>query len=201
MYDYGSYTTTQTVDTGTAAALAGFGIVTWLICLAIGVACLVAMWKIFTKAGKEGWKCLIPFYNTYLLFEIAGMNGWMFLIMFIPFVGSLIALILLSGGLAKSFGQSTGFAVGLFFFQPIFLMILGFGSAQYQGVSVSASQVGNIPNQTVNQPMDQSMNQQMNQPMDQNMNQQMNQPMDQNMNQQMNQPEQMTNDQNQNQNF
>ena len=157
MYDYGSYTTTTqpTVDSGTAAVLAGFGIVTWLICLAIGVACLVAMWKIFTKAGKEGWKCLIPFYNTYLLFEIAGMNGWMFLIMFIPFVGSLIALILLAGGLAKQFGQGTGFAVGLFFLTPIFMMILGFGSAQYQGTTPQVAQSAPVENQPVDQPVEQ----------------------------------------------
>ena len=35
--------------------------------------------------------------------------------------------------LAKSFGKGTGFAVGLIFLAPIFILILGFGPATYQG--------------------------------------------------------------------
>jgi len=35
--------------------------------------------------------------------------------------------------LAKSFGQSTGFALGLMFLGFIFYPILGFGSARYLG--------------------------------------------------------------------
>ncbi len=34
---------------------------------------------------------------------------------------------------SKAFGHDFGFGVGLFFLQPIFSMILGFGSDQYQG--------------------------------------------------------------------
>ena len=34
---------------------------------------------------------------------------------------------------SKAFGHGFGFGVGLFFLQPIFSMILGFGSDQYQG--------------------------------------------------------------------
>ena len=33
---------------------------------------------------------------------------------------------------AKVFGKGTGFALGLIFLGPIFWMILGFGSADYQ---------------------------------------------------------------------
>jgi len=35
--------------------------------------------------------------------------------------------------LAKSFGQGTGFALGLIFLSVIFIMILGFGDARYVG--------------------------------------------------------------------
>lgn len=132
----------------------------------------------FTKAGKEGWKSLIPFYNTYLLFELAGMSGWMFLLVFVP-IGNIVALILLCGGLAKQFGQGTGFAVGLFFLTPIFFLILGFGSAQYQGVAPQVAQSAPVNNQPMDQPMNQPVENQFVQ----------------------NQAEQMPNDQNQNQNF
>lgn len=35
--------------------------------------------------------------------------------------------------LAKAFGKGFGFFLGLIFLSPIFMLILGFGSAQYQG--------------------------------------------------------------------
>lgn len=38
--------------------------------LAFYVLFTVAMWKIFEKAGVEGWKSLIPLYSTYLLYKI-----------------------------------------------------------------------------------------------------------------------------------
>jgi len=34
-----------------------------LIAFAIAIVCVVAMWKIFVKAGEHGWASLIPFYN------------------------------------------------------------------------------------------------------------------------------------------
>ena len=35
--------------------------------------------------------------------------------------------------MAKSFGKGVGFAIGLILLSPIFIMILGFGDATYQG--------------------------------------------------------------------
>ena len=41
---------------------------------------------------------------------------------------------------AKVFGKGAGFAIGLIFLNPIFLLILAFGSAQYQGPQQSTIQ-------------------------------------------------------------
>lgn len=68
----------------------------------------------------------------YTQFEIAGMNGWMFLLLCVPIVNIVIA-IMLYVNLAKAFGKSTGFAIGLIFLNFIFTLILGFGSAEYVG--------------------------------------------------------------------
>ncbi len=46
-------------------------------------------------------------------------------------IALLIMQIFFCGGLAGVFGKSKGFAVGLFFLFPIFLMILAFGKAQH----------------------------------------------------------------------
>ena len=44
--------------------------------LAISVLLIVAMWKIFQKAGKPGWAAIVPFYNSYVMYEITWGSGW-----------------------------------------------------------------------------------------------------------------------------
>lgn len=132
MYDttvYGYGTTTDSAST--LGAILGTYMVVILI---MAVVMIVANWKIFTKAGKPGWASIIPFYSQYVLFEIAGMNGWMFLLLCIPFV-NFIVMIMLYLNLAKAFGKSAGFAVGLILFNPIFTLILAFSKTEYVGIT------------------------------------------------------------------
>ena len=132
MYNY-----TYTYDyPKTAATGAGFigGFFTFfmiLVILACVVLTVIAQWKIFTKAGKEGWKALIPIYNTYTLLQILNMEPLLCLLMLIP-VSSFMLGIVMDVKLAKSFGKSTGFAIGLILLTPIFEMILAFGDAKYK---------------------------------------------------------------------
>jgi|GEM_PF-4335482 len=42
-------------------------------------------------------------------------------------------VVLASLGMAKNFGKSAGFGIGLWLLGPIFLLILAFGDAKYQG--------------------------------------------------------------------
>jgi len=93
---------------------------------------IAGFWKIFEKAGQAGWKALIPFYNMYVLTcEIAKKEILWFILLFVPFVG-IVASILIMIELARKFGKSELFGIGLAFLSPIFIPILGFGSAQYQ---------------------------------------------------------------------
>lgn len=113
---------------GSQVGMIVFGIVV-IIALVLAI---IAMWKIFTKAGEKGWKSLIPFYNWYILAKIADGNGWKFLLLIIPIVDIVFSIMLLHR-LSKSFGKGTGFTVGLIFLPNIFYLILGLGSAQYIG--------------------------------------------------------------------
>lgn len=101
-------------------------------CIIAVVIVIVADWMIFKKAGRPGWASIIPFYNLYVEFEVAGMNGWMFLLLLIPFV-NIVVTIVYANKLAKAFGKGIGFTLGLLFLSTIFKLILAFGSAQYQG--------------------------------------------------------------------
>jgi hypothetical protein len=93
---------------------------------------IIGMWKMFEKAGKPGWASLIPIYNFIVLLEIVGKPLWWIVLMFIPIVNIIIA-IWVTNLLAKSFGKSEAFTVGLIFLPFVFYPILGFGSAQYKG--------------------------------------------------------------------
>ena len=106
--------------------------------LLIALFLIVAMWKVFTKAGQPGWACIIPIYNLYVWCKIVGRPWWWILLMLIPFVNFIIAIIL-GIDMAKSFGKGAGFGIGLALLGIIFLPILGFGSAQYQGPAVTAA--------------------------------------------------------------
>ncbi len=98
---------------------------------------IIAMWKIFTKAGEPGWAAIIPFYNVYTLFKITWGSGWKFLLLLIP-IANIIIMIITEVKLAKAFGKSNGFAVGLVLLSTIFMLILAFGSSEYKGVPQKA---------------------------------------------------------------
>ncbi|MCR5430221.1 MAG: DUF5684 domain-containing protein [Eubacterium sp.] len=123
----GDVTTTQTtVSSGVATA---YLVIAIIICILT----IIAMWKIFDKAGEKGWKSIIPIYNTYIFFKITWGNGWFFLLMLIPFVNIVIYIITL-WKLAKVFDKGVGFFIGLLLLETIFTLILGFGSAEYVGI-------------------------------------------------------------------
>ena len=133
------------------------GILATVIIFAIAfyVLMVIAQWKIFTKAGEQGWKALIPIYNVYTLCKIIGINFWIW-VLAIPFAIGLISGIAFGNNkdiadlmpaiyalvfeiyssvkLAKAFNKGIGFVLGLIFFPNIFQLILAFGSAEYVGI-------------------------------------------------------------------
>ncbi len=146
----------STLETIIGVILAGLAVyvsilVAWYIIMA------VANWKIFSKAGEAGWKSLIPFLNTYVIFKIA-WKGRMFWAMigslllgsiltsiagedggFLAILGAVLVLassvidLISVHKLSKSFGHGLLFTLGLIFFSPIFTLILGLGKSQYIG--------------------------------------------------------------------
>ncbi len=111
------------------AFTSGVGLV---IVLALAALSLIAGAIVFKKAGEHPLWVIVPIANIYKLFKIAWGEGWMFLATLVPIVNIVIG-IMLNLKLAKSFGKSTLFGVGLIFFPYIFMMILAFSSAEYIG--------------------------------------------------------------------
>jgi len=103
-----------------------------ILSLAVMVLVIVSYWKIYTKAGKPGWACLIPIYNIIVLLQIVGKPWWWLLLMIIPFVNIVFAIWMINL-LSKSFGHGAGFTIGLLLLSIVFFPILGFGSSKYIG--------------------------------------------------------------------
>ncbi|MCR5451800.1 MAG: DUF5684 domain-containing protein [Lachnospiraceae bacterium] len=145
---------------GTAGVGAIFGAMlgSILICALIWyVIQVIAYWKIFNKMGEAGWKSIIPFYNGYIVYKntwntkmfwitiglaclVGVFNGLMeggnVVFALIALVAAVVLLVIEIKStiyLGKAFDKGTGFIVGLVLLSPIFMLILGFGSAEFIG--------------------------------------------------------------------
>jgi hypothetical protein len=118
------------------ASSGGAGVIL-IVYVIVAVFEIAGMWQVFAKAGQPGWAAIIPIYNIYILLKVAGRPGWWLILFLIPFV-NFITLLIVALDVAKAFGKSTGFAIGLWLLSFIFIPILGFGSATYRGAAVSS---------------------------------------------------------------
>jgi len=111
---------------GFLSVLVGFAL-----CLGIALFFIIALWKVYAKAGQPGWGIFIPFYSQYLLVKIAGKPGWWWVLLCIPLV-NIVIWIIVTLAIGKAFGKSTAFSIFLLMiFGCIGFPILGYGSAVY----------------------------------------------------------------------
>ncbi|MCU9534043.1 DUF5684 domain-containing protein [Streptococcus sp. CSL10205-OR2] len=101
--------------------------------LFLNILTLIGAWRTFEKANEPGWKVLIPIYNLYILSKIIYGNGWQFVLLLIPVI-NIYYSIRFSLDMAKSYGKSTAFGIGIFLLSPLFISIIGYGASEYQGV-------------------------------------------------------------------
>jgi signal peptidase I len=75
-----------------------------------------SLYLLFKKAGIQGWKALIPFYNVFIIIKITGRSWYWFILMLLPVVGFLFVMISFFD-LLHSFGRKKfyHFLLGLFF--------------------------------------------------------------------------------------
>ena len=130
------------------SGIVGFGLI-----LAYYVLYAIGAYKLFSKANVPGIYAFIPLVNEYQTYKLAWNSTYFWVYLgcdvvsqvffnkensssFIEWAFSIISLVLqfmLADKLAKAFGKGMGFALGLFLFPPIFIMILGLGDSEYQG--------------------------------------------------------------------
>lgn len=158
MYDYSSL---DTIGTSALTGLFAVSVVLIIIACFVGIAVyvlyVVGLWKVFKKAGEDGWKALIPFYNTYVLIKIVGLSWWWFLLAVAPTLVGLVsgtatlvslgsicqilANVCIAKNLSMKMHKDTATIVLLVLFPVIMYPVLGLGSSTWDD-SVQTPQNG-----------------------------------------------------------
>jgi signal peptidase I len=97
----------------------------------------VGYYGMFKKAGIPAWKAFVPFYNTWIVTELAGIKKYWFFLQFIPIAGWFITLGILID-FAKVFGKFHFLEHTLTVLAaPIYFIYLGFNKQdKYLGAEV-----------------------------------------------------------------
>lgn len=124
------------------------------VAIALVVLYIVGMWRIFEKAGENGWKCLIPFYNQYTMYKMFWKTKYFWIVLVlsianvffnglaltIPALSTVVSIIslvafvfavFLNYRISASFGHGIGYCIGLLLLPFIFTLILGFNQDEY----------------------------------------------------------------------
>jgi len=64
----------------------------WIIFIIGALGWHIGMYGMFKKAGIEGWKAFVPFYNTWCMVEKMGLKKIWFFLQFIPIAGQFITI-------------------------------------------------------------------------------------------------------------
>jgi len=93
---------------------------------------IAGLWKIFEKAGHDGWKAVVPFLNFYIWLRIINKPIWWYIFILVPFINVFVILLMVVE-ILKCFGKESIGAQALGVIFPFFyLPYLGFsGKEQY----------------------------------------------------------------------
>jgi len=147
---------------GFDAIIGVFGIIAvilFVVLIPILVLYYVGLWKLFKKAGKNGWEAIIPFYGSWVLVEISGLNWWYFLLI----IANSISVTLESGSfelvfsianlvgsffcyynIAKKLHKDVGFAVLMTLFPGVMIPLVGLSNSFQYDNTVVVSENGPI---------------------------------------------------------
>lgn len=144
------------------AVLGGFLIGILIIVIALVILMIIANWKYYKKAGRGGWESIIPFYNKWVLVEIAGLNWWWFLLLIASNIISIIfgasipglqtfahiavifASLTCNYNISKKLHQDIGFAILLTIFPIVMIPIVAFSKSYQFDHSIPLSKNGLI---------------------------------------------------------
>ncbi len=153
---------------GNPAVTTSLSVVLSLLALVLTILAIAGYWKIFEKAGRPGWFAVIPYLNEHERYNIAWPSQiwlfWVYLLLNVAeavFSGGtfqanailtnilfclwMIVRFPLCIALAKSFGKSNAFGIGLWLADFVFAPMLGFGPDAYKGPATGVARASFVP--------------------------------------------------------
>jgi hypothetical protein len=95
------------------------------IVLGLGILVLASIWKLYEKAGQNGWAAIVPIYSTIVKLDIIEKPRWWIFLMIIPYV-SLIWYVWATNLFVKKFGKDEAWTVGCIFLPFVFYPMMAF---------------------------------------------------------------------------
>lgn len=127
--------------------LAIIGFILWILRI-------IALWKAFQRAWQWGWEAIVPIYCSYIKYKLAGMKNWFWYGLLIAVIFWIIAAfvpdqqklltdiataivwiiyIVVKFKFARKYGWGVFASILYVLFNPICVLILGFGNYPYEG--------------------------------------------------------------------
>jgi signal peptidase I len=109
----------------------------WIIFIAAAAGFHIGLFGMFKKAGIEGWKAFVPFYNTWLMVDKMELKKHWFFFQLIPIAGQFVT-IWLCIKFVEHFGRFSVFHhAATVFFPFIYFPYLGFSkNERYSGITI-----------------------------------------------------------------
>lgn len=140
---YDSYGAESMMSTTLGSApLTGMFLGIMIFMIILGLISVISYWKVFNKAGKPGWATIIPIYNNIVKIQIAKLSMIYLLLLFIP-IANIYAKFKINIEIAKKFGKSSGFGVGMTLVSIIFIPMLAFSDNLYEDNVSESSETTN----------------------------------------------------------
>ena len=133
--------------------LSGLWLSILIVCIAWIILCHISLWRIFGRAWEKKWKSLIPLFNLYIVFKIAGIKNWFRYMILVIIAAAIIGAIFpvvndalddFSTGftstvtlivwflLTKKFGRNNNASILYTIFSMIWILVLWLGNYKYQ---------------------------------------------------------------------
>ena len=126
----------------TDASAAVFGaLISLLLSAGLYVWVALALSAVFRKSGVEAWKAWVPILNTVVVLQLAGLSPWLVVLAFVPVVNIafLVVWVIALYRVNVAFGFGAGMTVLGLLLLPIWVSVVGWGSARWVGRETDAA--------------------------------------------------------------
>jgi hypothetical protein len=111
-----------------------FGLVYFVFLIGIYIVVSWFLMRVFRKAGIEGWKAWVPFYNYWVFLELGGQPGWLVILSVIPIASIIPAIFMCIAAyhIGAAFDKpDAGWVILFIFLGAVWLGIIAFDSSRW----------------------------------------------------------------------